>query len=332
MKFKNVSHYKNNVKLYLARLKTIMMKSIKQGIFLILAILALTSCKKDDNPETPVVPDRDREEVQMESDSTITSYLSTHYYNYEEFENPSESFDYEIRFGELKGDNADKKPLAEDVKVQTIKTQDIDYKLYTLVVREGKGKQATYADSVFMNYNGRLFNDKRFDGSETPIWFNLPGELTRTGIAGNVVPGFANGVNSFKGASTISLNDDGTLKFSNDYGIGAIFIPAGLAYFSSAQGIIPAYSSIFFTIDLYDVVENTDGDRDGVPNIVEDLNKNNSLLDDDTDGNRVQNFVDMDDDGDGILTREEIIINADGTIEYPDSDGDKIPDYLDADS
>lgn len=332
MKFKNVSHYKNNVKLYLARLKRIMMKSIKQGIFLILAILAFTSCKKDDDPETPVVPDRDRDEVQMESDSTITSYLNTHFYNYGEFESPSESFDYKIKFGELKGDNADKKPLAEDVKVQTFNIADVDYKLYTLVVREGKGKQATYADSVFMNYNGRLFNDKRFDGSVTPIWFNLPGELTREGIGGNAIFGFANGVNSFKGASSISLNDDGTLKFSNDYGIGAIFIPAGLAYFSSAQGIIPAYSSIMFTIDVFDVVKNTDGDGDGVPNIIEDLNKNNSLLDDDTDNNRIQNFVDPDDDGDGILTRDEIKINTDGTIEYPDSDGDGIPDYLDADS
>lgn len=268
----------------------------------------------------------------MESDSTITSYLSTHYYNYEEFDTPPEGFDYQIKFGERKGDNADKRSLAEDVKEQTFNFQDVDYKLYTLVVREGEGRQATYADSVFMNYNGRLFTDERFDGSTTPLWFNLPGVLTSSGISGNAVFGFANGVSSFKGASEIGQNDDGTLKFSNDYGIGAIFIPAGLAYFSLAQGSIPAYSSIMFTIDLYDVVENTDGDHDGVPNIIEDLNKNNTLLDDDTDGNFAQNFVDQDDDGDGILTRDEIIINTDGSIEYPDTDGDKIPDYLDADS
>jgi hypothetical protein len=309
-----------------------MMKSIKRGIFLIFAMLALTSCKKDNADETPVVPDRDRGEVQMESDSTITSYLSTHYYNYEEFDTPPEGFDYQIKFGERKGDNADKRSLAEDVKEQTFNFQDVDYKLYTLVVREGEGRQATYADSVFMNYNGRLFTDERFDGSTTPLWFNLPGVLTSSGISGNAVFGFANGVSSFKGASEIGQNDDGTLKFSNDYGIGAIFIPAGLAYFSLAQGSIPAYSSIMFTIDLYDVVENTDGDHDGVPNIIEDLNKNNTLLDDDTDGNFAQNFVDQDDDGDGILTRDEIIINTDGSIEYPDTDGDKIPDYLDADS
>ena len=308
-----------------------MMKSIKQGIYLILAMLALTSCKKDDADETPVVPDRDRGEVQEESDSTITSYLSTHYYNYEDFDNPPEGFDYQIRFGELKGDNADKRSLAEDIKEQTFNFQDVDYKLYTLVVREGEGKQATYADSVFMNYDGRLFNDTRFDGSVNPVWFNLPGTITSTGISGTIF-GFANGVNSFKGASEIGQNDDGTLKFSNDYGIGAVFIPAGLAYFSSAQSIIPAYSSLIFTMNIYDVRVGTDGDGDGVPNIVEDLNKNNSLVDDDTDANSLPNYLDADDDGDGILTRDEIIINTDGSIEYPDTDGDKIPDYLDADS
>ncbi|WP_051907725.1 FKBP-type peptidyl-prolyl cis-trans isomerase [Flavimarina sp. Hel_I_48] len=308
------------------------MNSKKVILSLVLATMALISCNKDDDNNGPApVPDRDREEVKAESDSTITAYLETHYYNYEEFDNPSEDFDYKIRFGELKGENADKKSLLEDVTVQEINFADVNYKLYTLVVREGEGKQATYADSVYMNYNGRLFNDERFDGSVTPLWFNLPGVITSNGITGTV-PGFANGVNSFKGASSVSLNTDGTLKFSNDYGIGAVFIPAGLAYFSGSQGSIPAYSSLIFTMEIFDVIENTDNDRDGVPNIVEDINKNKILRDDDTDSNGTPNYLDIDDDGDGIPTREEIIINADGSIEYLDTDGDGIPDYLDADS
>ena len=38
---------------------------------------------------------------------------------------------------------------------------------------------------------------------------------------------------------------------------------------------------------------------------------------------------DPDDDGDGILTRNELDTDGDGV--YDDSDNDGIPDYLDAD-
>ena len=41
------------------------------------------------------------------------------------------------------------------------------------------------------------------------------------------------------------------------------------------------------------------------------------------------NFLDPDDDGDFTPTREEIIINPDGSLIFPDSNGNGIPDYLD---
>ena len=88
------------------------------------------------------------------------------------------------------------------------------------------------------------------------------------------------------------------------------------------------------------VVEEADHDRDGVPSYLEDLNKNEYLLDDNTDEQSERNartsllvnFVDADDDNDLKPTKDEINIAEDGTVTFPDSDNDGTPDYLDADS
>ena len=65
---------------------------------------------------------------------------------------------------------------------------------------------------------------------------------------------------------------------------------------------------------------------------MEDLDGDENLLNDDTSGNNTPNYLDPDDDRDGTPTREEIIINEDGTIEFPDTNGNGIPDYLDPDT
>jgi len=41
--------------------------------------------------------------------------------------------------------------------------------------------------------------------------------------------------------------------------------------------------------------------------------------------------LDTDDDGDGILTIDEIK-DASGNVTFPDSDNDGVPDYLDEDN
>ena len=73
----------------------------------------------------------------------------------------------------------------------------------------------------------------------------------------------------------------------------------------------------------------SDTDSDGVIDINEDLNGNNDLNDDDTDGDGTPDYQDEDDDGDGVNTIDEDY-NNDGNPMNEDSDGDGIPDYLDA--
>ncbi len=77
----------------------------------------------------------------------------------------------------------------------------------------------------------------------------------------------------------------------------------------------------------------TEDDNDGILAALEDINGNGDLNDDDTDGDGIPNYLDIDDDGDNILTRDEKPDpNKTGTLnDAQDTDGDGIPDYLDAD-
>lgn len=71
----------------------------------------------------------------------------------------------------------------------------------------------------------------------------------------------------------------------------------------------------------------TDHDGDGVLSVDEGMSENR-----DTDGDGIPDYLDIDDDGDNVLTRIELAVEAEQSANgYPDSDGDGIPDYLDAD-
>lgn len=84
-------------------------------------------------------------------------------------------------------------------------------------------------------------------------------------------------------------------------------------------------SNTSFTI-LADEVSLPDGDNDGVPDAVEDLNNNGDLTDDDTDGDTIPNFMDDDDDGDRTADED---YNNNGSPTDDDKNNNGIPDYLD---
>ena len=84
-----------------------------------------------------------------------------------------------------------------------------------------------------------------------------------------------------------------------------------------------------FDIEVDDCAMDDDGD--GVPNDQEDLNNNNNLDDDDTDGDMIPNYLDNDDDGDLVLTQDEIEGIGAGRFAFIDTDLDTIENYLDDD-
>jgi FKBP-type peptidyl-prolyl cis-trans isomerase FkpA len=111
--------------------------------------------------------------------------------------------------------------------------------------------------------------------------------------------------------------------YYENYGEGYLFIPSGLAYGNRAQSIIPQNSPLVFKIELHDV-NFADHDNDGILSSNEDLDGDGNVKNDDTDGDLIPNYLDADDDGDGILTKDESLTE--------DTDGDGIPNYLDKDN
>ncbi len=304
-------------------------------IICLLAVFTYSCNKEDDSPE--IVPPRDRGEQAIEDDQALIAYLSTHFYNYEEFENPSENFDYVVRFDTIAGDNSEKTPVIDSDKLltKTVNYEGVDQQLYILKVREGEGEQPHFTDSTLVAYKGQLLNDDIFDSNlQSSSWFNLSGYQVRgsNGViskVGSVVKGFSEGLEEFRAASGYVVNPDNTITWNNDYGVGAVFMPSGLGYFNSSPASIPLYSPLIFTVKMYRV-NVADHDRDGIPSYMEDLNNDGDVFNDDTDGDGLSNHSDPDDDGDGTPTRDEIEIE-DGTINFIDTNTDGTPDYLDPD-
>ncbi len=291
-------------------------------------LLITTSCKKDDDIPAPPPP-RDRGEEAIRAQAEIEEFLETHFYNYEDFQTDPENF--KIKFDTIAGDNASKTPLMEQVdfvEVKDIIDTDVTYKLYYLNVRDGGGEKPHFSDYTINTYEGRLMNLDLFDSSVIPVRFNLVDTPTSSGI----IRGLQQAIIQFRGASNVISNPDGTLTFEN-YGIGAVFIPSGLAYYQypPPTGGLNAYDQLIFSFELFES-EVADHDNDGIPSYMEDLNGDGFLLNDDTDGTGGANYLDDDDDGDGRLTKYEIEIDGNGNITFPDVDGDGTPDYLDADS
>jgi hypothetical protein len=324
-----------------------------------LFFLTVLSCKKDDGVDS--IPPRDRGEEAIPSTTEIETFLQTHFYNYEEFVNAPPGADLKIKFDTIAGVNASKTPLIEQVSFKNVKDRIDDtvlYKLYYLTAIQGEGKAPNFPDIASISYEGTYLNNEStfnnselFDSSIIPVRFDLT----------QVVPGLQDVLIEFQASTRNIENNDGTTTYFG-YGVGAAFIPSGLAYYTSTPPGIPVYSQLIFTFQLVET-ELGDQDFDTIPSIYEDVNNNDNVFDDNTDGDTLPNFVDVDDEGDGRLTKNEVVetqylvnlgeddpilasnevetkretdevtqVTTITTITFTDTDNDGTPDYLDPDN
>jgi len=318
---------------------------MKNILMLVLCIAIVWSCKNDDDETDFIeVPPQTLSETAAEDDAKIREFLQTHFYNYEEFDSPPADFDYRIKLDTISGDNANKTPLIDQMAWKEVsvssdafgldESETVQHKYYYLEAEEGSGPSPSIADSTYVRYEGSLLNGVVFDGSiSSPVWFDLA-QIQGPGAA----RGFAEAMPNFKTGGETVVNADGTF-IVEEYGVGLMVMPSGLAYFNVSRGSIPVYAPLIFKIDLF-AMNDTDHDRDGIPSFMEDVDMDGYLYNDNTDeeqekelfGTLFANFLDADDDGDGIDTIDEIDIDEEGNVTYRDTDGDGIKDHLDSDS
>lgn len=297
------------------------MNKFKYYFIVIITSLFLFSCSKDDN-SIEEVPLRDFQEQFTADNETIEEYLNT--YTFEVIEAPGQLEDQDVVFTKIT-DPVNEKSIMSYLNSDTypklltrnVELHDITYIVYYLVLREGTGDSPTNVDGVLTSYRGQYLYKSTVDEvtTMTPTqfeevkypqsFFNLYGVIT----------GWSEIFPKFKTGTYVS-NSDGTVAY-NDFGAGVMFLPSGLAYYSSGSGSIPSYTPLVFSFKLYEI-NRSDLDKDGIPSYLEDLDGDGYMKTlaegvdnpDDSDKDGIPNYLDTDDDNDGYVTRFEITVDG----------------------
>ena len=315
----------------------------KLYILLITILFIGFSCGDDDDDGIVEVPEADRTEQQVIDNDSLVSFLQSHYVDESLLTNNPTILFNEIEINQLPEDgelpNPDQNSLLIDM-VETLTTTyfDVEYEYYILKINQGGSENSpNFSDKVRVSYEGTLMDDTVFDSSSTPVDFDLTSTIAGWG---RVLPEYNN-------AEDFIVNSDGTVTYNNP-GIGIMFLPSGLGYYSAAAGTVPVYSNLIFKFKVFQSEVN-DHDFDNVPSHLEDLNGDYDLTNDDSDEDTFADFIDSDDDNDGTLTIDEdlepdsdLTVDRDGDGDptndigdgdptNDDTDGDGIPNYLDPD-
>lgn len=300
------------------------MNKFKYYFILLLAGIAMVSCNKGDDDETTVEVRDYKEQYKADKDS-IENYLKTNYIK-------EVTADYDIVIEKIPAGGTqtsiwDQKTYP--LESREVYNRDVYYTVYYLTLRKGTGEAPCNTDRIYASYKGNLLNGTQFD---TSYGYGTTFDLF-VYTSGAVIDGWGEIFPKFRtGTSTTAA--DGVITYDN-YGAGVMFLPSGLAYYSSAQDKIPAYSCLVFSFKLFGLLRldhdtkivgtTVTAEPDGVPDYFEDVNKDGNgngyvydlrdlvrypnppaWMKDDTDGDGLADFLDVDDDGDGYTTRFEI--------------------------
>ncbi|MDI1317325.1 FKBP-type peptidylprolyl isomerase [Flavobacterium sp.] len=315
------------------------MNNFLKIVLLFILGISITSCTKD---KSTVEPLREYAAQYATDLANIETFMQTHYMTVANSPGNTEDMDVTYTLITDPGTqtsiwNQTTYPI--QTRLVTVKQDnaDITYKLYYLKLREGSGttsKSPCNVDRVLTSYRGEYIfpsvetvasaDVTTIKGFEFEESINPETFFTLT----SVIRGWSEIFPQFK-TGTYTGNLDGTVSYDN-FGAGVMFIPSGLAYFGLARSGIPAYSPLIFNFKLYEI-QRVDNDGDGIDSYLEDIGSidNPSTPDgyvvtlptgvlnpDDTDGDGIPNFLDVDDDNDFFTTASEIKDPITG-IAYP---------------
>ena len=302
-----------------------LVRHFKSYSFFVLIALAVISCKDDDN-KTTGVPPNDRTEQYTTDIGLIEEYLQSNYMTVDGDLNATIT---KIADGGTETPiwNQTNFPLQSitvknDDRLSILTTgtvpDDVEYKLYYVLLNEGGGQNPITIDSSFVDYRGWNLSNVEFDRTSTPVWTSFP--LTNVFISG-----FRQILPVMKTAESIVENADGSVNYVNA-GKCIVFIPSGLAYYNSPKGAnLPSYSNLVFQIDLK-TLHSIDHDSDRILSHLELYGTETDYFLQDSDGDLIPDFLDADDDGDGFLTRNEFKKPLVGTEPQEYYDFTTIPD------
>ncbi|MCG2610455.1 hypothetical protein LZZ90_02900 [Flavobacterium sp. SM15] len=274
----------------------------KIACFFLFAVF-FTACKKDDGG-TSYTPPRPYAEVYPEDLAKIEDYLQNHYVTYNEVDNGDGTKDItNVVIGKI-DTGTPQTPIKDHplLTFMTVKLHGLEYKVYYLNLFQGYpedpavynngGKTPCAVDKILTTYKGMLLDDTVFDQRPNSVNINLYETILGWQY---IFPKFRSGKNT--------LNSEGVLTHKA-YGAGVVFLPSGLGYYERAVGDITAYSPLVFIFNLNNVTH-LDTDLDGVESHFEfNYNADGTLQD--TDGDGIPDYRDIDDDNDGYLTKDEI--------------------------
>lgn len=297
-------------------------------LFVFLA-LAIVSCKKEED-DFVLPPANDFGEQYIVDSAIIEEYLDTHYMTLDANLNATFTLipeggtqvsvknqtNFPLQSIEVNNDNR----LSLRTNGNVTDTQK--YKLYYILLNEGGGQNPITIDSCYVKYRGWNFENVEIDRAQTPVWTSFP-------INDLFISGFRQILPVMKTAESIVENTDGSVNFVNS-GKCVVFIPSGLAYFNGSRGVnVPSYSNLAFQIELK-ALNQIDHDNDRILSYLELYGTETDYFKQDTDGDLIPDFLDIDDDGDGFLTRNEFKTMGLEPDEYydfsniPDCSGDKV--------
>lgn len=307
------------------------MNKFKFYFILSITTLVLFSCSK--NNDTPDITPPRAYAVQYTTDITdIEEYLNNYYITVTN--NPGAADDQDVVFTKIPAGGTQPSIMSYKDKAtfpkllsRTVSRHDVPYILYYLVLREGVGEKPTNVDGVLTSYRGDYLAQTTVS-SVTTLTTTMFEEVKYPQQMLNLFGVIRGWKELFPQFNTGSYTEkqDGTISYT-DFGAGVMFIPSGLAYYSAGRDVIPAYAPLIFSFKLY-ALERLDqevkivngqtvADPDGIQSYQEDLDGDgymwlNSELPtgainpDDSDGDGIPNFLDVDDDGDGYGTKIEI--------------------------